>query len=111
MRAFLIILFLSILVAMLGITTWAGLDRPIFEAGGELMTYPWFIATLVDAYFGFITFYVWVAYRETSWGKRILWFVLVMLLGNIAMAIYMVLRLATWRSGKVADLLLRPATA
>jgi hypothetical protein len=76
--------------------------------GPELLSDPWFHATLADAYFGFITFYVWVFYKERTWVGRIVWFVLIMTLGNIAMSIYMLLQL--WRLPRGAgfpELLLR----
>ena len=43
----------------------------------------WTIATLVDAYYGFITFYVWVLWKETRALPRVLWFVAIMALGNM----------------------------
>lgn len=94
MRRFLTVLFSAILLAMIAITTLAALERGIVEAGRDLISDRWFQATLCDAYFGFITFYVWVAYKERSMGSKILWFVLVMCFGNIAMAIYMLAQLA-----------------
>lgn len=47
------------------------------------------MATLYDAYGGFLTFYLWVAYKERVAWSRALWFVLVMGLGNVAMSAYM----------------------
>jgi len=87
---FLRILFLGVLGSMLWVTTWASLQTPLFAIPAEIWRNPWFIATLMDAYWGFITFYAWVAWKEQSWGARILWFIAIMLLGNIAMAIYMI---------------------
>ncbi len=54
---------------------------------------PWAVATLYDAYCGFITFFVWVCFKERSLGARILWFILIMALGNIAMSAYMLIQL------------------
>lgn len=54
---------------------------------------PWSMATLYDAYFGFITFFCWLAWREPSLGRKIVWFVLLMALGNIAMSAYVLLQL------------------
>lgn len=115
MRVFLTILFLFILGAMLFVTVRASLEQGIFAAGAALMPNRWFQATLADAYFGFVTFYVWVAYRERSWLPRIVWFTLIMLLGNIAMSLYVLhqLRLLP-RGAGMSQLLLRrndtPAT-
>ena len=92
-RIFLILLFLAILVSMIAATVTASMERGIFVAGSELIHDAWFRATLYDAYFGFITFYVWVAYRERRWPSKVAWFVAIMLLGNIAMSIYVLIQL------------------
>ena len=62
--------------------------RGVFTAGAELWPDPWFKATLADAYFGFLTVYLWIAYKEPGLGRRILWLVLLLALGNIAIAAY-----------------------
>ncbi len=87
------ILFLLILASMLAVTSWAGLQGSLWEIPREVRTHPWFVATLVDAYWGFITFYVWVAWKENSPGGRLLWFFAIILLGNIAMASYVLVEL------------------
>jgi hypothetical protein len=102
------LLFFLVLLSMLAITTAASLDRGVFEAGAELWPDPWFKATLADAYFGFLAVYVWVAYKERTWGRRVLWFVLLMLLGNIAIAVYLLIQLFRLPKGaEMEDLLLR----
>ena len=111
-RFTLILLFAAILIAMLAVTTYASLDRSIFDVGPELTADPWFHATLADAYFGFVTFYVWVAYKERGMLPRAIWYVLIMTLGNIAMSIYVLIQLAKWRSAEgVESLLLRTRAA
>ncbi len=80
-------LFGGILVALLAVTTYASLDRSVFDVGPQLTSDPWFHATLADAYFGFLTFYVWVAYQESGLWRKLPWFVLIMTLGNIAMSV------------------------
>ncbi|MDX2034120.1 MAG: DUF1475 family protein [Blastocatellia bacterium] len=87
------ILFTVILLSMLWVTIRAGLAENMFDVGPRLFAEPWWIATLWDAYCGFLTFYAWVFYKETNWGSRIAWFVLVMCLGNIAMAAYVLIQL------------------
>ena len=86
---FLRIAFTIVLVAMLCVTTWASNIVALWETPRAVATHPWFIATLFDTYFGFLTFYCWVAYKETSNVARIIWLVAILLLGNIAMAAYM----------------------
>jgi hypothetical protein len=103
------ILFAAILLAMLGVTISASLQQGVFEAGRLLWPDPWFRATLADAYFGFITVYVWIAYRERTWLGRGVWFVLLMMLGNIAIAVYMLNRLfRVPRDASLESVLLRP---
>ena len=87
-------LFIVIIVSMLGITSWAGSQQSL-SAFAHSATFrdPWVIATLFDAYWAFITFYVWVAWKEQSLGARLLWFVAIVLLGNLAMSAYMLAQL------------------
>ena len=66
--------------------------RHVFD-NGPLMRDVWFQATLLDAYFGFLTFYVWVAWKERTLAGRVVWFVLIMTLGNMAMSAYVILQL------------------
>lgn len=89
MIIFLRALFVVVIASMLAVTTWASLHTPIFSIPRDVFTHPWFIATLFDAYWAFIAFYVWVAWKEQSAAARIGWFVAIIALGNIAMAVYM----------------------
>ena len=90
---FLRIAFTIVLIAMLCVTTWASSIVALWETPRAVATHPWFIATLFDTYFGFLTFYCWVAYKETSNLARIVWLIAILLLGNIAMAAYMLRQL------------------
>lgn len=85
---FLRLLFVAVFAAMVSVTSWASFQQSIFAIPREVFTNPWFIATLFDAYLGFLTFYVWVAWKEPRFGARLLWFVAIMALGNLAMALY-----------------------
>ena len=101
-RAGLRILFGAILVSMIAVTSWASLRQPVWEWGGltQAPDNGWTIATLFDAYFGFITFYVWVAYKERRWMPRIAWLVAILLLGNMAMSVYVLLQLRRLPAGE-----------
>jgi hypothetical protein len=96
------ILFGAILVTMIGVTSWASLRQPVWEWGG--LTQPpdngSTIATLCDAYFGFVTFYVWVAYKERRWASRIGWLIAILLLGNMAMSAYVLRQLRRLPKGE-----------
>ena len=106
------VLFTVILVAMLAGTIWAMAEENVFDGGSHILRYRWGVMTLADAYFGFVTFFVWVAYRETSSIARIAWFVAIILLGNIAMSSYVLLQLSQLPAGSpLQHLLLRRNSA
>ncbi len=105
MRNALMALYGSILAAMAAITWWAGMQVSIWDCWPQFAGDRWAIATLLDAYCGFITFYVWLAWRERGWAARAIWFVLVMGLGNLAMSGYMLWQLAGIRKGQGVDAL------
>ncbi|MEO6784802.1 MAG: DUF1475 family protein [Chthoniobacteraceae bacterium] len=86
---FLRIAFIVILISMFAVTGWASSVIALWKTPRAVATHPWFIATLFDTYFAFLTFYAWVAYKETSKVARFVWLIAILLLGNIAMAIYM----------------------
>ena len=106
MIRFLKIFFLIVLVSMLGVTSWAGLQCALWKTPRAVVTHPWFIATMFDTCWGFLTFYCWVFYKEASWTKRINWLVAVLLLGNIAMSAYVLNKLFRLPEGATAGDLL-----
>ncbi|MBI3877398.1 MAG: DUF1475 family protein [Verrucomicrobia bacterium] len=100
--------FAAVLITMLAVTSWASLRVALWKTPGEVLTHPWFVATLFDTYFAFLTFWLWVAYKETRNVVRVLWLIAIFLLGNIAMAGYVLLQLRRLpANARVEDLLLR----
>jgi len=93
MKLFLKLLFGGILLAMIIVTVDASLKQSLWDCWPGLRAQPWAVATLFDAYFGFVTFFAWVVYKEANIGRSVLWFVLIMGLGNMAMAAYMLIQL------------------
>lgn len=93
MKIFLKLLFGFIFVFMVVMTIRTSMQVSLWSAWSAFGNSPWSMATLYDAYFGFITFFCWVAWRERSLGIKVVWFVLIMLLGNIAMSFYVLLQL------------------
>ena len=101
-------LFSCIFLSLLIYTGWASTRQPVLQWGG-LTAGPdryWTIATLMDAYFGFLTFYAWVFFKESRWLPRIGWFVGIMLLGNMAMSAYVLLQLRRLRPEQPASAIL-----
>jgi hypothetical protein len=93
MKTFLTTVCLAVLAVMLYVTISASLQQDLISATRQLWPDPWFRATLADAYCGFLFFWLWLAWREQSTTKGVLWFVLIMTLGNLAMASYVLLQL------------------
>jgi len=112
MRRNLLLLSLAALATLIGVSIWATAHVGIGDAIRALLaqpaagTHPWFVATLADAYFGFLWFWAWIAYKETSNLARATWLVLVLGLGNIAMAAYMLLQLRKLPADAGAEALL-----
>lgn len=78
--------FAFILVSLTTYNLWVSAQQPVWQWGG-LTTPPdnlWTIATLIDAYYGFITFYLWV---------------------HIAMSVYVLRQLARLRTDSMSTLL------
>ncbi len=100
------VMFSLILLLMLAATVRASLDRGVLEATRALWPDRWFQATLADAYCAFLTFFAWVAYKERGWAARGSWLIAILLLGNLAMATYMLRQLFRLRPGEGAEALL-----
>lgn len=105
-------LFFVVLATMLGVTSWASLHQALGDfVRGPVMRDPWVIATLFDAYWAFIAFFVWVAWKEQSLGARVLWFIALIALGNIAIAAYMLDELFSVSAGEPSDAALQKVFA
>lgn len=93
MKTLLKILFAAIFCWMVYISIVASLDQNVMDAIREFGPRLWWQATLSDTYFAFLTIYLWVFYKETSWISRVLWFVGIMLLGNLCISAYVLIQL------------------
>jgi hypothetical protein len=93
MVIFLRALFGALFVAMLAGTVRASLAQALFDIPPEVYLNPWFQVTLLDAYCAFLTFFVWVAWKEEALAARVLWFLAIMLWGTFALATYMLVEL------------------
>jgi len=102
------LIFALILITIVGATSWASSIMPFYRTPQAVVTHPWFIATLVDTYLAFFTYWLWVAYKERSALVSGLWLVLIFALGNMAMAAYALITLFRLPPGAtVEDFLLR----
>lgn len=102
------LIFALILIAIVAATTWATSILPFYDTPPQVLGHPWFIATLVDTYLAFFTYWLWVAYKERTVLARVIWLLLIFALGNIAMAAYALITLFRLPDGApVEDFLLR----
>ena len=88
MRAVKIIGWLGV-IAMTAAIGNGFLNGNFTDDGGELLRNPWGIVSLVDLYVGFILFSIWIALREKSVGAKIVWIVLMMILGFFTGSVYL----------------------
>lgn len=104
--------FVAILLTMLAISTWASVEENVGVGLQHLIQYRWGVATLFDTYACFFTIYLWIAYKETTMLKRVLWLVLGICLGTMASSLYLLIQLIKLPRGAGAhQLLLRsPST-
>ncbi len=106
-RKTLFCLFAGAFAVLLAFTVRASQVRSVFD-NASLMKDVWFQVTLLDAYLGFITVYVWIAWKEETLLSRVLWFVLVMAFGNMSISAYVLMQLMKLPSGSGLFELLTP---
>jgi len=102
----LVIFFVLVIAAMSWVTTVASMDRNVIAAAPDVWNDLWARATLFDAYFGFLTFYLWIFYKQRRATSRVGWLVAVLLLGNFAMAAYALREILRLKPGEGFDTLL-----
>ena len=107
MKTILKIAFAAIFVWMLVMTIRTSLKVSLWSSLNSFAGNPWAVATLYDAYFGFFTFWCWVAYKERTVAGRAIWFLLIMSLGNIAMSLYVLMQLFRLKRNEPAVAILR----
>ncbi|MCX7718661.1 MAG: DUF1475 domain-containing protein [Candidatus Sumerlaeaceae bacterium] len=107
-KAALVIFGLVVLGLMLWTTTTASLRQAIWDVGEEYWGNPWAVATLLDAYFAFLFFCLWVVYKEQHWVPAGAWVLAILLTGSMGMALYLLIQVVRLRPGDgVRHLLLR----
>ena len=97
------LVYAGIFVCMVTVVTLASLKENLFAIPSVVSGDPWFIATLFDCYFAFFAFWLWICYRESSLVLKIIWFVAIACLGNIAMAVYVLINLFQLKNGDTIE--------
>ena len=99
------------LALLLMFTIRASMVRSVFD-NASLMSDVWFQATLLDAYLGFLFAFAWIAWKEQTPLRQFVWFLLIMALGNMALAVYVALQIFKLPpNSSVGDILQRSPSA
>lgn len=93
------VIYAIVLLVMIAVTAWSGMHENILAVPPVVLNDVWFKATLFDAYFGFMSFFFWICYREKSLALKVFLFFAIVLLGNIAMSIYALVALFRLKPG------------
>jgi hypothetical protein len=98
--------FLSVLgvLVMVATITFGLVSGDFSGEGAEIVGFAWGKVTLIDLYVGLVLFGGWVGLREESWPMTVFWWLLLIVLGNLATAVYVAL--AAFRSADLRELML-----
>lgn len=88
-----------VLVVMIVVSA---LEMPLSRGLRETADSRWGITTLVDLYIGLFVVGAWIAYRERSAWRSVLWWIALCLTGNLTTVVYLLL--ASLRSASIGDL-------
>ncbi len=80
-------------LAMTGVLIYGFTVGDFASEGQQLLSMPWGIVSLVDLYVGFILFSTWIVFRERSFGRSVIWVILMMVLGFFTASLYTYLAL------------------
>ncbi len=80
----------SVVLVMFGAIVYGFASGGFGDDGSAIWALPWGRVALIDLYLGLAVFAAWVAVRETSRLRIILWWVALVVLGNFAAGIYLV---------------------
>jgi len=100
------VLAVALLVVLIGASVWAQGREPLWVGLSAIMRQPWGIATMLDLYAGLLVVGVWVAYTESRRPLIPLWWILLLLFGNMATLAYVLRRsfiARDWRSALVGE--------
>lgn len=73
---------------MAGMIVFSLLTGDFFGEGSILLGMVWGQMSMVDLYVGFFLFYLWILRREKDLITKIIWFLLLMTTGSLAIALY-----------------------
>jgi hypothetical protein len=84
--------FIGFLIMFFSIST-AFIVGDFSEEGSIILSLAWGKVSLIDVYIGFMIFSGWIVYRERSFGRSLIWVILMMIFGNMTACLYILLAL------------------
>lgn len=75
--------------AMIAILAFGFVTGDFGAEGRQLLAMPWGVVSLVDLYVGFLLFASWIIFREGVTLRSFCWVASVMILGNLAVCLYL----------------------
>jgi hypothetical protein len=97
-------LSLSAVTVMVGIILFGITTGDFGTEASEIAGLAWGKVTLVDLYVGLALFAGWIALRERGWWRTVIWWLALIVLGNLATALYVAI--ASFRSRDLPELLI-----
>ena len=97
-------LSLAAVTVMVGIILFGITTGDFGAETSEIVGLAWGKVTLVDLYVGLALFGGWIALRERSWWRTVIWWIALVVFGNLATAIYVAV--ASLRSRDLPELLI-----
>ena len=94
------ILFSLLFVWMCYTVISTSIESNLFKQWDVLGSIPWMRATLWDFYANVTIIFLWVCYKENSVATRLLWLLLLVILGSIASCAYVLIQLFRLKPGQ-----------
>lgn len=87
------ILAILLAVGLTGLIVWAGFTANFLDSFGRIVADPWGLVSLADLYLGFVATSLLVWLFEADRKVALMWIVPVYFLGNVVIALWLVIRL------------------
>ena len=87
------IIFSALFVWMCYVVISTSLNSNLFKQWDFLGAIPWMRATLWDFYANVLVIFIWVCYKEKNLALKVIWLVLLVVLGSIASCAFVLIQL------------------
>ena len=110
MKNLLIGVFTIVFISMISVVIRTSFESNLFAQWNYLGNIPWMQATLWDFYANIFVLLVWVYYKESSIGIKVIWTILFICLGSIAVTGYVLIQLFQLKPGEDVEKILLKKT-